>query len=197
MTVIKHKEQRVGIFIDAQNLYHSARNLYSARVNFAAVVKEALEGRALIRARAYVVSTEGGEENNFFEALGKSGIEVKTKPLQIFAGGQKKADWDVGLAVDAIALAPKLDTVILATGDGDFCPLVEYLQMHEGCQVEVISFGKSSSGKLREIADDFIDMSEDPRKFLINFRRGPTRNPRGNRNNTPAPAQEDSRRIHP
>lgn len=170
MAVIKHKEQRVGVFIDTQNLYHSARNLYNTRVNFAAVLKEALGGRSLIRARAYVVSTEGGEENNFFDALEKSGIEVKTKPLQIFAGGAKKADWDVGLAVDAIAMAPKLDTVIIATGDGDFCPLVEYLQMHEGCQVEVISFGKSSSQKLKEIADDFIDMSEDPRKFLLNFR---------------------------
>lgn len=173
MTVIKHKEQRVGIFIDTQNLYHSARNLYGARVNFAAVVKEALGGRALIRARAYVVSTEGGEENNFFEALGKSGIEVKTKPLQIFAGGAKKADWDVGLAVDAIAMAPKLDTVILVTGDGDFCPLVEYLQMHEGCQVEVVSFGKSSSQKLKEVADEFLDLSDDPRKYLIGLRRIP------------------------
>ncbi len=175
MSVIKHKEQRVGIFIDTQNLYHSARNLYNARVNFAAVVKEALAGRALIRARAYVVSTESGDETQFFEALSKGGIETKTKPLQIFSGGAKKADWDVGLAVDAITMAPKLDTVILVTGDGDFCPLVEYLQFNEGCQVEVMSFGKSSSQKLKEVADEFIDMSEDPRKFLLNFRRGPSR----------------------
>lgn len=192
MSVIKHKEQRVGVFIDTQNLYHSARNLYSARVNFAAVLKEAMGGRSLIRARAYVVSTEGGEENSFFEALEKSGIEVKTKPLQIFAGGAKKADWDVGLAVDAIAMAPKLDTVILATGDGDFCPLVEYLQMHEGCQVEVISFGKSSSQKLKEIADDFIDMSEDPRKFLINF-RGPSSS---NRRHSPRPSRTTKETPH-
>jgi uncharacterized LabA/DUF88 family protein len=171
MAVIKHTEQRVGIFIDTQNLYNSARNLYNARVNFGAIVKEALAGRALIRARAYVVSTESGDETQFFEALSKSGIETKTKPLQIFAGGAKKADWDVGLAVDAIAMAPKLDTVILATGDGDFCPLIDYLKYHEGCQVEVISFGKSSSQKLKEMADEFIDMSEDPRKFLLNFRR--------------------------
>jgi uncharacterized LabA/DUF88 family protein len=167
MTVIKHKEQRVGIFIDTQNLYHSAKNLYGGRVNFGAIMKEAVGNRALIRAVAYVITTESGEEKNFFEALGKLGIEAKTKDIQIFGSGAKKADWDVGLAVDAIKLAPKLDTVIIASGDGDFCPLVEYLQMNEGCQVEVIAFGKSSSGKLREACDDFIDMCADPRKYII------------------------------
>lgn len=167
MTVIKHKEQRVGIFIDAQNLYHSAKNLYHARVNFGQVVKDALAGRALIRAIAYVITTESGEESAFFEALTKMGIEAKTKDLQIFAGGSKKADWDVGLAVDAIKMAPKLDTVILVTGDGDFVPLVEYLQMNEGCQVEVVSFGRSSSLKLKEAVDEFVDLDTNARKYLI------------------------------
>lgn len=174
MSVIKHKEQRVGIFIDTQNLYHSAKNLYGARVNFGQIVKDGLAGRALIRAVAYVITTESGDEKNFFEALGKVGIETKTKNLQIFSGGNKKADWDVGLAVDAIKMAPKLDTVILVTGDGDFVPLIEYLKMNEGCQVEVISFGKSSSGKLIEATDDFIDLDKNPRKYLLGnagFRR--------------------------
>ena len=167
MSVIKHKEQRVGIFIDAQNLYHSAKNLYQSRVNFGQVVKDALAGRALIRAMAYVITTEAGDEKAFFEALGKMGIEAKTKDLQIFAGGAKKADWDVGLAVDAIKMAPKLDTVILVTGDGDFVPLVQYLQMNEGCQVEVTSFGQSTSARLKEAADEFIDLSENARKYLL------------------------------
>jgi uncharacterized LabA/DUF88 family protein len=167
MTVIKHKEQRVGIFIDTQNLYHSAKNLYRARVNFGAIMKEAIAGRSLIRAIAYVITTDTGEEKSFFEALGKLGIETKTKQLQIFGDGAKKADWDVGLAVDAIKLAPKLDTVIIASGDGDFIPLVEYLRTNQGCQVEVIAFGRSSSAKLKEHADDFIDMCENPRKFVL------------------------------
>ncbi len=170
MAVIKHKGQRVGMFIDTQNLYHSAKNLYKAKVNFGNVVKEAVAGRDLIRAKAYVVSTESGEEKAFFEALTKIGIETKVKDLQIFLGGAKKADWDVGMAIDAVAMAPKLDTVILATGDGDFIPLVEYLKYTEGCQVEVISFGKSSSGKLKEAADEFVDMCADPRKYLMGYR---------------------------
>lgn len=172
MAVIKHKEQRVGVFIDTQNLYHSAKNLYRAKVNFGQVVKEAVDGRALIRAMAYVVTTESGEEKAFFEALGKVGIEAKTKDLQIFSGGAKKADWDVGLAVDAIKMAPRLDAVILISGDGDFVPLVEYLKTNMGCQVEVVAFGKSTSAKLIEAADDYLDLDATPRKFLIGTRGG-------------------------
>ncbi len=169
MSVIKHKEQRVGIFIDTQNLYHSAKNLYQTRVNFGQVVKDVLAGRALIRAMAYVITTESGDEKNFFEALEKMGIEAVTKDLQVFFGGAKKADWDVGLAVDAIKMAPKLDTVILVSGDGDFVPLVDYLKINEGCQVEVVSFGQSTSQKLKEAADEFIDLSENPRKYLLGY----------------------------
>jgi uncharacterized LabA/DUF88 family protein len=175
MTVIKHKGQRIGVFIDTQNLYHSARNLYSSRVNFGAVMKEAVAGRELIRAIAYVITTEAGDETNFFEALTKLGIETKTKDLQIFFGGAKKADWDVGMAVDAMRLAPKLDTIVLATGDGDFIPLVEYLKNTHGVQVEVISFGKSSSSKLRESVEEFIDMCNDPAKYLIGYNQRRTK----------------------
>ena len=167
MTVIKHKEQRVGVFIDTQNLYHSARNLYKARVNFGTVLKDAVAGRKLVRAVAYVITTEAGDEKNFFEALTKLGIETKKKDLQIFAGGAKKADWDVGLAVDVMKMASKLDAVIIVSGDGDFIPLVQYLQSYLGVQVEVVSFGQSTSGKLREVVDDFVDLSENPRKYLM------------------------------
>lgn len=166
MTVIKHKEQRVGVFIDAQNLYHSAKNLFKARVNFENILKSAVEGRHLVRAIAYVITTESGEEKGFFEALENMGIETKTKDLQIFFGGAKKADWDVGLAIDVVRLAPKLDTVVIASGDGDFVPLVEYLK-NTGIQVEILSFGKSSSSKLIEISDDFVDLGEEPEKYLI------------------------------
>ncbi len=167
MSVIKHKEQRVGVFIDAQNLYHSGKNLYHSKVNFGQIVKDALDGRKLVRAVAYVISTESGEETGFFEALTKMGIETKVKDLQVFSSGAKKADWDVGLAIDAVKLAPKLDAVILITGDGDFVPLVEYLQMNEGCQVEVASFGKSTSSKLIESADHFMDLDQHVNKYIL------------------------------
>lgn len=170
MAVIKHAQQRVGVFIDTQNLYHSAKNLYQAKVNFAQVIKDAVQGRRLIRAIAYVITTETGEERGFFGALEKMGIETKTKDLQIFFGGAKKADWDVGLAVDAIRLGPKLDAAVIVSGDGDFVPLVEFLKFNNGVQVEVIAFGKSASSRLRESADDFIDLCETPEKYLIKSR---------------------------
>ncbi len=172
MAIVKHADQRVGVFIDAQNLYHGAKNLFNARVNFANLLKDAVAGRHLVRAIAYVITTESGEEKGFFEALEKIGIETKTKDLQIFYGGAKKADWDVGIAVDAIKLAPKLDVIILASGDGDYVPLVEYLKAQ--AQVEVLAFGKNTSGKLREVVDDFIDLGESPERYLVGtFRRFP------------------------
>ncbi len=169
MGVIRHPDQRVAVIIDTQNLYHSAKNLYKSKVNFGEVVKAAVGGRKLIRAVSYVVNTEGGEESAFFEAMEKLGIEIKTKDLQIFYGGAKKADWDVGMAVDAIKMAHKVDAVVLATGDGDFIPAVEYIKSL-GCQVEAITFGRSSSSGLRAVLDDFIDLEEDPKRFLIGFR---------------------------
>ncbi len=194
MTVIKHKGQRVGIFIDTQNLYHSAKNLYKSKVNFGQIVKDVMGGRSLIRAVAYVITTESGDETNFFTALSKVGIETKTKNLQIFSSGAKKADWDVGMAVDAIKLAPKLDTVVLVTGDGDFIPLVEYLQTNEGCQVEVVSFGKSTSSRLTEVADDFLDLDQNPRRYLMIGGNGGERSAQPERGERPANSERTGNR---
>lgn len=192
MGIIKHKSQRIGVFIDTQNLYHSAKNLYNARVNFGNILEDAVAGRQLVRAIAYVITTESGEEKPFFEALEKLGIETKTKDLQVFYGGQKKADWDVGIAVDAIKLARGLDVVIIVAGDGDFVPLVDYLKGQT--QVEVIAFGKSTSGKLREAADDFLDLCDNPNRYLMRSaaNRGSNRARRGApRNGTlPPPPQK-------
>jgi uncharacterized protein (TIGR00288 family) len=175
---LKHPEQRVGVFIDVQNMYYSAKNLYSAKVNFGNIVKEATGGRKLIRAIAYVVSTETKEEQPFFDALYNLGIETKEKPLQIFYGGEKKGDWDVGITVDAIRLSPSLDAIVIVSGDGDYVPLIEYLQ-NQGKQVEVVAFGNTTSSKLIEAADDFIDLGQEKDKFLITDRRYPApRTPR-------------------
>lgn len=169
--MIKHPEQRVGVFIDVANMYHSAKNLHASRVNFKEILKAAVDGRRLVRAIAYAIQSGSAEEQSFFGALDKSGFEVKMKDLQIFAGGAKKADWDVGIAVDAITIASKLDVVVLVTGDGDFVPLVEFLQF-QGQLVEVVAFGETTSSRLRESVDDFIDISADKKKYLIRPRAG-------------------------
>ncbi|MDP1688692.1 MAG: NYN domain-containing protein [bacterium] len=187
MSTSQYKDQRVGIFIDIQNLYHSAKHLYGGRVNYKELIKNLVFGRRLVRAIAYVVKSEGienimappertspheetgansGREATFFEALENAGIDLRIKDIQIFPGGTKKADWDVGMAVDAIRIAPMLDVVILVTGDGDFVPLVEYLKWGLGKQVEVAAFGKSSSAKLKEVADQFITIEKIPKSII-------------------------------
>ena len=168
---IRNPDQRVGIFVDVQNLYYSARNIYQARVNFNEVLNEALGNRKLIRAIAYVVKADMPEEQTFFDALEKAGFEVKAKDLQTFAGGSQKGDWDVGIAMDIIKQMNKLDVVVLASGDGDFAPLLEYLQM-TGQLTETVAFGKSTSSKIKELTDYFIDLDEDPRRFLMAIKGG-------------------------
>lgn len=166
MVTAKHKGQRVAVLIDVQNLYHSAKNLYRARVNFGAILKAAVAGRNLIRAFAYVVRTKSGEEKAFFEALIKLGIETRVRDLQEFFGGLKKADWDVGMTIDAVRIARSVDTICLVSGDGDFLQLVEYLK-NQGKRVEVMAFGRSASSKLKEGADEFIDLEKNPKKYLL------------------------------
>jgi len=166
---LSYPSQRVAVFIDVQNMYHSARSLYNARVNFKEVLNEAIAGRQLIRAFAYVVRTKTGEEQPFFDALLKQGIEIRVRDLQEFYGGAKKADWDVGIVIDAIRTAEIADALVIVSGDGDFIPLVEHLKSR-GRQAEVMAFGKSTSSRLKETADDFIDLSDQPEKFLINIK---------------------------
>ena len=162
-----YKEQRIGIFVDVQNMYYSAKYLHKAKANFKAILKEAVRGRQLIRAIAYVIKADVKDETNFFEALKGFGYEVKAKDLQVFYGGAKKGDWDIGIAMNAIELAPKLDVIVLVSGDGDFVQLVQHLKHALGCYVEVMAFGKSSSQKLVEEADDFIDLELNPDRFLF------------------------------
>ncbi|MDO8622117.1 MAG: NYN domain-containing protein [bacterium] len=168
--MLKHPEQRVAVFIDAQNLYHSGQHMFGGNPNFAEILKEVVAGRRLVRAIAYVIRGKSGTEQPFFDALGKLGITAKEKDLQEFASGAKKADWDVGLAVDAIRISGLVDVVVICSGDGDFIPLVEYLQ-HQGRLVEVAAFRPTTSGKLQGIVDDFIDLAADPKRFVIRRRR--------------------------
>ncbi len=178
MGTVKNPDQRVGVFVDVQNLYYSAKALYGHKVNFDEVLKEAVSGRKLVRAIAYTIKADMPEEQSFFDALGSIGYEVKSKELQTFVGGQKKGDWDVGVAVDVLKMAPKLDAIVLCSGDGDYSDLLHHAKA-EGCRAEVISFGKSTSSRLLEEVDDFIDMDQGHEKYILAGK--PTGRPLGNR----------------
>ena len=166
----KHKEQRVAVFVDVQNMYYSAKNLYSAKVDFGKVLKDGVSGRRLIRAFAYVIKADVGAEKEFHEALSSQGFEVRIKELQVFYGGAKKGDWDVGLCMDAVRMMSKIDVMVLVSGDGDYMDLIEYARS-QGVRTEAIAFEKTASGKLMETVDSFTNMSDDPKKYLITQRR--------------------------
>ena len=165
----RHKNQRIGVFVDVQNMYYSAKNLYKTKVNFKTLLIDAIAERRIIRAIAYVIKADVKDENTFYDALEEMGFEVKSKDLQVFYGGAKKGDWDVGIAMDVMRLAPKLDTVVLVSGDGDFSDLLEHAKSL-GCRTEVLAFGKTTSHKLMDVADLFIDLDKD-KKYLLKKRK--------------------------
>ena len=165
MTKTGHINQRIGVFVDTQNIYYSAKHLYKSKANFKTILKEAIVGRELIRAIAYVIKADVKDESTFYDALSEMGFEVKSKDLQVFWGGAKKGDWDVGIAMDVMRLAPKLDTIVLISGDGDFSDLLEHAKSL-GCRVEVVAFGRTTSHKLMEVADLFTDLDKDT-KYLL------------------------------
>jgi len=165
-----HKDQKIAVFVDVQNMYYSAKNLFQSKVDFGKVLESSIKQRKLIRAFAYVIKADVGLENEFFNALENLGFEVRVKELQVFLGGAKKGDWDVGLCMDVVRMIDKIDVLVLVSGDGDYYDLLEYAKSR-GVRTEVISFGQTSSSKLTEFSDYFLDMSENPENFIIDLSR--------------------------
>ncbi len=173
--IYRNPQQRVAVLVDVQNLYYSAKNMYSSHVSYKSLLSLAVGGRILTRAIAYVIRTPQRLEETFFEAINTSGFEVKEKNLQVFADGAVKGDWDLGIAMDAIRLGHKVDSIILCSGDGDYAPVVNYLQQALGCLVEVVAFKRTANKELTEIADDFVDLDE--MKDQVLFKPTPKRKP--------------------
>jgi len=161
-----HPNQRVAVLADSQNLYHTAQSLYSQNIDYSSLLDEAVSDRELTRAIAYVIRADSPEEEKFFEALIDIGFETKIKEIKTFGDGTKKADWDVGMSLDAVTLANHVDTVVLCTGDGDFSRVCSHLR-HEGVKVEVMAFGSSTAEELIEATDEFTDLSDDENRYLL------------------------------
>ena len=158
--------QRTAVLADAQNLYHTARSLYERNIDYEALLEDAVADRELTRAIAYVIRANSPEEESFFDALQDIGFETRLKDIKTFDDGTKKADWDVGLSLDAVSLAPHADVVVLCTGDGDFARLCRYLR-HEGVKVEAMGFEESTAEELVEAADHFRNLSDNSEQYLL------------------------------
>lgn len=150
-------EQRVAVFIDVQNMFYAAKHLYGSKLNFTRLLDYIAKGRPLNRAIAYIVRTPEIDQSNFLTMLRSNGYETRVKDLKQRPDGTAKGDWDMGMALDAIAISDKVDVVALVTGDGDFVELVNVLKAR-GIRVEVYSFPYSTAEELRHSATEFFQM---------------------------------------
>jgi uncharacterized LabA/DUF88 family protein len=153
-------EQRVGIFIDVQNMFYAAKHLYGSKLNFTRLLDYVGRGRPIVRAISYIIKTPEIDQSNFITMLRSNGYEVRVKDLKQRPDGSAKGDWDMGLALDALAMADRLDVVAIVSGDGDFVDLVNFLKAR-GVRVEVYSFPYSTAEELRHMATEFYQMGPD------------------------------------
>lgn len=166
-----HPDQRVGVFIDTQNLYHSARDFYEKNVNFETLLRHAVGGRRLIRATAYVVERESDTSAwPFIYKLSTIGYRVRRMTLSLKETTDEgkpiyQGNWDMGIAADMVRLMSSLDVVVLGSGDGDFVDIAEVL-MERGIRFEVIAFKETMAQSLIDAADRFTPISEIEGAFM-------------------------------
>ncbi len=153
------RNQRLAVFADVQNMFYSARNYYYAKLDFGKLLSAIVRERQLIRAIAYVVETKEIDQSGFKSVIEYIGWEVKSKKLKSRPDGSTKGDWDMGIAIDAISISTRVDTIVLVTGDGDFTALVNHLKA-SGVRVEVHSFPKNTATELIEAATAYYPIDE-------------------------------------
>ncbi len=156
-------DQRVALFVDTQNLFFAARDLSGAVVDYRRLLELAARGRSLAHATAYVVEREGDASAfGFYTKLTALGYRVRRLKVRVRVAEDDRpvleGDWDLGLAVDVFRALGTCDVVALATGDGDFTPLV-MLAQERGARVEVLAFRDFASQELQEACDRFVDLA--------------------------------------
>ena len=150
-------QQRAAILIDVQNLFYATLNQYGRTIAYERYLDWAAGGRPIIRALAYTVEKADAHQDGFKRLLAGLGCDLRTKLLIERSDGSSKGNWDVAMAVDAIQIAPRVDVIILATGDGDFTYLVEALKVI-GVRVEVTSVSKCTAMSLVNAADEYREI---------------------------------------
>ncbi len=158
-------EQRVALFVDTQNLYYSARENYDRQVNYETLLNLAVRGRRLILARAFVVEREGDSTAfGFVTKLTSLGYRVSRRLVRMHRVGEAgqlvlEGDWDMGIAADIVRALDHFDVLVLASGDGDFTPIVQLVQ-EKGKRVEVLAFRESAAQSLLDAADRFLPLPD-------------------------------------
>lgn len=157
-------DQRVALFVDTQNLYYAARDLGTG-VDYQTLLTSAARGRRLGHATAYVVERDGdATAYGFVGKLTALGYRVKRRKVRMHRVTDEgrpvlEGDWDMGIAADVVRSLEHVDVVVLASGDGDFVPMLELAQ-ERGKRVEVMAFRDSASQALQDMADRFLPLGE-------------------------------------
>ena len=153
-------QPRVGVFVDVQNMFYAAKDRYARRLDYIKLLDLIVGPRNLVAAYAYVVQIPEINQAGFLSLLEHNGYTIKSKDLRMRGDGSAKGDWDVGIAIDIVSMLDALDIVILASGDGDFCPLVDVIK-ERGKRIEVAAFEHNTSLDLQRIADQFFPIGDE------------------------------------
>jgi len=153
------QKEMIALFVDSQNLYYSARTGYAAKVNYEKLLRLITGTRHLVKAYAYIVQPPEGDVKPFATSLERIGYLVKTKDVRTRADGSAKANWDMNIALDILGILDRVDTIVLASGDGDFVPLIDFIK-GKNKRVEIFAFPDNTAYDLKEKADRFEPLGE-------------------------------------
>ena len=153
-------QPRVGVFVDVQNMFYAAKDRYASRLDYIKLLDLTVGPRYLVAAYAYIVQIPEIDQSSFLALLEHNGYRIKAKDLRLRGDGSAKGDWDVGIAIDIVSMLDVLDVVILASGDGDFCPLAELIQQ-KNKRIEVIAFEHNTAMDLQRTVDQFYPVGSE------------------------------------
>lgn len=152
---------KVVILVDVQNIYYTSRQAFRRNFNYNEFWRISTSGREVIKAIAYAVDRGDKKQREFQNILRAIGFEVKLKPYIQRADGSSKGDWDVGIAIDMLEYAKQAQTIVLASGDGDFDILVKKVRDDYGKCVEVYGVQKLTSMSLINAASHFFPVDNE------------------------------------
>ena len=153
--------EKVAIFVDVQNIYYTAKQSYQRHFNYNAFWQRATAGREVVAAFAYAIDKGDSKQQGFQQILRNIGFEVKLKPYIQRSDGSAKGDWDVGITLDAIEYAPKVNAIILLSGDGDFDLLLNKIERVYPVKTEVYGVPALTAPSLIHAASRFIPIEKD------------------------------------
>ena len=145
----------IAVFVDVQNIYYTSRQAYGRQFNYRKLWDKISTQGDIVSAFAYAIERNDDKQKSFQSALKNIGFEIKLKPYIQRSDGTSKGDWDVGITIDILEQAAKVDVVILLSGDGDFDLLLRKVKQKYAIRTEVYGVPKLTANSLINAASCF------------------------------------------